>query len=83
MSKKKARREAGERNLMPDFALEIALRAHHGGDGVRVIGLDEAGRGPWAGPVVAGAAWLDPERCPAALRRGLQTCAGDRPTGAV
>ncbi len=36
-----------------------------------MIGLDEAGRGPWAGPVVAAAAWLDPERCPAELRRGL------------
>ncbi len=36
-----------------------------------MIGLDEAGRGPWAGPVVAAAAWLDPERCPAELLRGL------------
>lgn len=27
----------------------------------RVIGLDEAGRGPWAGPVVAAAAWIDPD----------------------
>ena len=26
-----------------------------------VIGLDEAGRGPWAGPVVAGAAWIAPD----------------------
>lgn len=39
-----------------------------------VIGLDEAGRGPWAGPVVAAAAWLDPERCPAALVDGLDDC---------
>lgn len=57
---------------MPDFALEAGIRARHGGGGqALVIGLDEAGRGPWAGPVVAAAAWLDPERCPAELRRGL------------
>ena len=64
---------------MPDFALESELRtrhgaghgAGHGGGNVLVIGLDEAGRGPWAGPVMAAAAWLDPERCPAELRRGL------------
>ena len=61
---------------MPDFALETGLRArlragHGGGGQVLVIGLDEAGRGPWAGPVVAAAAWLDPQRCPAELRRGL------------
>ncbi len=60
---------------MPDFALEAALRARHGAHGgggpVLVIGLDEAGRGPWAGPVVVAAAWLDPARCPAELRGGL------------
>jgi len=55
---------------MPDFALEKELHARHGDD-VLVIGLDEAGRGPWAGPVMAAAAWLDPARCPAELRRGL------------
>ena len=55
---------------MPDFVLETELRARLGGD-ARVIGLDEAGRGPWAGPVVAATAWLDPERCPAQLLRGL------------
>ena len=37
---------------MPDFSLELAV------DG-SVVGIDEAGRGPWAGPVVAGAALLD------------------------
>jgi ribonuclease HII len=41
----------------PDFALECAL------DGP-VAGVDEAGRGPWAGPVVAGAAVLDPADLP-------------------
>ncbi len=56
---------------MPDFALESALRARQGSGEVLVIGIDEAGRGPWAGPVVAAAAWLNPERCPAELRHGL------------
>ena len=41
---------------MPDFTLEDAARAEHNG---RVAGLDEAGRGPWAGPVVAAAVILD------------------------
>lgn len=46
---------------MPDFSLEIADGA---AEGRIVIGLDEAGRGPWAGPVTAAAAWLDPARLP-------------------
>jgi len=32
-----------------------------------VCGIDEAGRGPWAGPVVAAAVVLDPKRIPAGL----------------
>ena len=32
-----------------------------------VAGVDEAGRGPWAGPVVAAAVVLDPARCPVGL----------------
>jgi ribonuclease HII len=32
-----------------------------------VAGLDEAGRGPWAGPVVAAAVILDPTRIPAGI----------------
>ena len=53
---------------MPDFDLERSFGAD---DGRIVIGLDEAGRGPWAGPVVAGAAWLDPGRLPPDLLAAL------------
>ncbi|MEO5375731.1 MAG: ribonuclease HII [Alphaproteobacteria bacterium] len=45
---------------MPDFSLESRLR------GV-IAGIDEAGRGPWAGPVVAAAAVLDRETLPPRL----------------
>lgn len=45
---------------MPDFARERA----HGGP---VAGIDEAGRGPWAGPVIAAAVILTPERLPDGL----------------
>lgn len=49
---------------MPDFSLEQKL-------GGIVIGIDEAGRGPWAGPVVAAAALLDQENLSPFLRNGL------------
>jgi ribonuclease HII len=45
---------------MPDFLLEAACPSP-------VCGVDEAGRGPWAGPVSAGAVILDPRRIPAGL----------------
>ena len=38
---------------MPDLSLEKSFDGH-------VIGIDEAGRGPWAGPVTITALWLDP-----------------------
>ena len=49
---------------MPDFSVEALL-------GGQVAGIDEAGRGPWAGPVVAAAVILDPPRMPAELIAGL------------
>jgi ribonuclease HII len=39
--------------------------------GCRVAGIDEAGRGPWAGPVVAAAAILDGARLPGELAARL------------
>ena len=49
---------------MPDFRLEVDL-------GGIVCGIDEVGRGPWAGPVVAAAVILDPDRLPHALRAAI------------
>ena len=49
---------------MPDFAIE------RGCDG-RVCGIDEAGRGPLAGPVVAAAVIIDRQRFRGTLRREL------------
>jgi len=45
----------------PTFELEAAELQLHGGP---IAGVDEAGRGPLAGPVVAAAVILDPERIP-------------------
>lgn len=43
----------------------LALEKTHGGKGERIIcGVDEAGRGPWAGPVSAAAVILNPRRIP-------------------
>jgi ribonuclease HII len=49
---------------MPDFSVEISL-------GGLVAGIDEAGRGPWAGPVVAAAVILDPSKITPELTAGL------------
>ncbi|MEL6914811.1 MAG: ribonuclease HII [Pseudomonadota bacterium] len=49
---------------MPDFRFEEAARAR---GLARVCGVDEAGRGPLAGPVVAAAVVLDPGDIPGGL----------------
>jgi ribonuclease HII len=51
--------------LIPDFAHETDLLAR---GALRVVGVDEVGRGPLAGPVTACAVRLDPGRIPAGLR---------------
>jgi ribonuclease HII len=48
--------------IKPTFELETAELQLAGGP---ICGVDEAGRGPWAGPVVAAAVVLDPARIPA------------------
>ena len=45
----------------PTFELESVELEVHGGP---IVGVDEAGRGPWAGPVVAAAVVLDPNNLP-------------------
>ena len=48
----------------PDFSFELSALAKGYS---RVCGIDEAGRGPWAGPVVAAAVILDPQCIPSGL----------------
>ena len=50
---------------MPDLSREISM-------GGRVAGIDEAGRGPWAGPVVAAAVVLNQSKMPDELRFGIK-----------
>ncbi len=48
----------------PDYSFETAhINAGH----KQIAGVDEAGRGPWAGPVVAAAVILDARNIPAGL----------------
>ncbi|MBA4492239.1 ribonuclease HII [Paracoccus sp. S1E-3] len=51
-------------NPCPDYAYELDARL---AGARRVAGVDEAGRGPLAGPVTAAAVMLDPQRLPAGL----------------
>ena len=61
--------------LVPDFSAEKAALSA----GARMVaGVDEAGRGPLAGPVVAAAASLDSERIPEGLADSKSLRAADR-----
>jgi ribonuclease HII len=53
---------------MPDFSFENALASRHGGP---IAGVDEVGRGPWAGPVITAAVILLPA-CPPDLTAEIQ-----------
>ena len=56
---------------MPDFSHEI----NHGGF---VAGVDEAGRGPWAGPVVAGAVIFEGFTAPEGIHDSKQLTSAKR-----
>ncbi len=49
---------------VPSFDLEAELMDELQGP---IVGIDEAGRGPWAGPVVVAAVILNPDRIPEGL----------------
>ncbi len=59
----------------PSFELESTLIQL--GDSP-VAGIDEAGRGPWAGPVVAAAVILNPQKIPAGIADSKTLNADDR-----
>ena len=69
-------------SICPDFAHELVARR----DGARIIaGVDEAGRGPLAGPVTAAAVVLDIRRLPQGLNdsKKLSAAARDRLADAI
>ena len=63
------------KKTVPDFAHEQAFPADRSDV---VCGIDEAGRGPWAGPVVAAAVILDPAKVPAGLNDSKKLSAAKR-----
>ena len=68
MTPRQGRLWAADPGPRPDFSLEdAALRQGHW----VIAGIDEAGRGPWAGPVVAAAVVLDRRSLPAEIAAAL------------
>ena len=59
----------------PDFSFETAARAR---GLMRIAGVDEVGRGPLAGPVVAAAVVLDPDKIPDGLNDSKKLTANRR-----
>ena len=62
---------------MPDFECELQLHKTLGAS-ARVAGVDEVGRGPWAGPVTACAVVLDPNNIPDGLNDSKKLSAKKR-----
>jgi ribonuclease HII len=67
---------AAARIAAPKSAPDMMLEAACGGG--MVCGVDEAGRGPWAGPVSAAAVILDPRKVPAGLNDSKKLSAKQR-----
>ncbi|MGY6695388.1 MAG: ribonuclease HII [Roseinatronobacter sp.] len=60
-------------------ALDYQVEMHLAQAGaVRIVGVDEVGRGPLAGPVTAAAVWLAPGHLPAGLQDSKRLSAGVR-----
>lgn len=66
--KRRQHRAASTGRQVPDLQHE---RSAQSAGFLRIAGIDEAGRGPWAGPVIAAAVVLEPSALPATLRDGL------------
>ena len=68
--------------LTATFALEADSLRFHGGP---IAGIDEAGRAPWAGPVVAAAVVLDPRNIPPGIAdsKALDAAARERAFAAI
>ena len=61
-------------STLPDLTAEVAF----GEGGSPICGVDEAGRGPWAGPVVAAAVVLDRGNIPSGLNDSKKLTAARR-----